>query len=121
MLLARRNRAGQGGASAQEISEEMEIPYRFLRKLVKRMVAGRLVESRRGRGGGLTLRRAATDTTLFDVLQVMSPNGTCLSQCLTPDGDCRRSGTCGMHRAIRGIQALVDRRLRAVTLASLVR
>jgi Rrf2 family iron-sulfur cluster assembly transcriptional regulator len=119
MLLARRECEDKAGASSQEIAKEMDIPYRFLRKLVKRMVAGGLVESRRGKGGGLALRKPAGEISVFDVLQVMGPSGTQLSQCLTDESDCRRSGTCGMHRAIRRIQAGVDRELRAASIASL--
>jgi Rrf2 family iron-sulfur cluster assembly transcriptional regulator len=120
VLLAQREKTEGGGASSLEIADEMDIPYRFLRKLVTRMVSGRLLCSRRGKGGGLTLAREAEQITLFDVLQVMSPTGTRLSQCLAEGETCRRACTCRMHRAIGGIQAVVDRQLRDVTLASLV-
>lgn len=120
MLLARRDRLGEGGASSIEIAGEMDIPYRFLRKLVKRMVAGRLLLSRRGKGGGLMLAREAGEISLFDVLHVMSPDGTRLSHCEAGGVACRRAGTCRMHRTIHKIQASVDRQLREATIASLV-
>lgn len=120
MLLARREKEERGGASSLEIAGEMDIPYRFLRKLVKRMVAARLVNSQRGKGGGLTLGRGAGRISLLDVLQAMSPSGTRLSNCRSTGALCRRAGTCGMHRAINKIQASVDRQLREVTIASLV-
>ena len=120
LLLARRVRAGQGGASSVAIAAEMDIPYRFLRKLVKRMVAGDLLSSRRGKGGGLELARPAGRITLFDVLEIMAPAGTQLSQCVARPNACRRAGTCRVHRTIRDIQHSVDRQLRAATLESLV-
>jgi len=120
LQLARRERAGEGGASSVAIAGEMEIPYRFLRKLVKRMVAGRLLVSHRGKGGGLELARPAARITLFDILEIMAPAGTQLSQCVAKPNSCRRAGTCRVHRAIRGIQTSVDRQLRGTTLASLV-
>lgn len=120
MLLAKRQGLGQGGACSQEIADEMDIPYRFLRKLVKRMVSGGLLRSRRGKGGGLALGREAARISLFDVLQVMSPSGTRLSQCEAEGSLCRRAGSCRMHRAIHRIQGNVDRQLRSVSVASLV-
>ncbi len=120
LLLARRERAGQGGESSVAIAEEMDIPYRFLRKLVKRMVAGRLLTSRRGKGGGLELARPAGRITLYDILEIMGPAGTRLSQCVATPGACRRAGTCRVHRVIGTIQTSVDRQLRAANLESLV-
>ena len=120
MLLAKRERLGTGGASSLEIAGEMDIPYRFLRKLVKRMVVGGMLRSRRGKGGGLTLGREAAAISLFDVLQIMSPEGTRLSQCETNGEACRRAGTCRMHRTIHRIQTSVDHQLREATIASLV-
>jgi Rrf2 family protein len=120
MLLAERERDGDSGAASLEIAREMDIPYRFLRKLVKRMVAARLVNSQRGKGGGLTLGREAGRITLYDVLQAMSPMATRLSNCRSKGTLCSRARICGMHRAIHKIQGSVDRQLRDVTIASLV-
>jgi Rrf2 family protein len=120
ILLARREGQGLGGASSLEIAGEMEIPYRFLRKLVKRMVAGKLLRTRRGKGGGLGLARPAERISLFDILEVMTPTGTRLSLCVAKPEGCRRAGTCRLHRAFGTIQASMDRQMRAVTLASLV-
>ena len=120
LQLARQARAGQGGAASADVAEAMDIPYRFLRKLVKRMVAGGLLKSRRGKGGGLELARPAGRITLFDILEIMAPVGTQLSSCVAKPGDCRRSGTCRVHQAISTIQTSVNRQLRGITLESLV-
>ena len=121
MLLARRQGEAERGLSCLEIAGEMDIPYRFLRKLVKRMVSAELLCSRRGKGGGLTLGPDAASLSLFDVLRVMSPAGTRLSQCLGEGEECRRAGTCRMRRAIHRIQTSVDQQLSAVTIASLAK
>lgn len=120
LLLARRERAGQGGSSSLDIADEMEIPYRFLRKLVKRMVEGKLLRTRRGKGGGLQLARTAEGISLFEMLDIMTPTGTRLSLCTAKPGSCRRAGTCRLHRAIESIQTSMDRQLRSISLASLV-
>ena len=120
IALADRQKKGIVSASSSEVAKEMDIPYRFLRKLVKRMVAGRLLSSRRGKGGGLELARPARRITLYDILEIMAPAGTRLSQCVATPISCRRAGTCRVHRAIGAIQTSVDRQLRAATLESLV-
>lgn len=120
LLLAQRVGEGAGGASSLEIAGEMDIPYRFLRKLVKRMVVGKLVCSRRGKGGGLALARSPERISLFDVLEVMAPTGTYLSLCVAESGSCRRAGTCRVFKEISVIQSSVNRQLKAISLASLV-
>ncbi|MEI8139570.1 MAG: Rrf2 family transcriptional regulator [bacterium] len=40
LALAERHKKGILSASSAEIAAEMDIPYRFLRKLVKRLVVG---------------------------------------------------------------------------------
>ena len=121
LALARRRREGQGSASTAELSAEMEIPYRFLRKLVKRLVQARLVASRRGKGGGLILVCEPARVTLLDVIRAIGPAGARLSVCVVNPGLCGRSGFCSVHRVLRSAQQGLDRDLGAVTFADLLR
>lgn len=119
MALAEHQKQGEDSVSSAQVAEEMDIPYRFLRKLAKRLVASRLVESRRGKGGGLALSRKPDKITLFEVVQATGPRGAELSLCVSTPKSCQRSPLCRIHQEFAGIQAEVDKRLRAVTLADL--
>lgn len=107
--------------STRELSESMEIPYRFLRKLVRCLVEAGLVESRRGKGGGLRLRRPAQDISLADVLHVMDPAGIKLNLCMMGKDRCTRSGFCPVHPRMRDLQDLLDDKLEEITFDQLAR
>ncbi|AKJ64770.1 RrF2 family transcriptional regulator [Kiritimatiella glycovorans] len=98
--------------SSAEIAEAMGIPYRFLRKIVRRLVGGGLVRSRRGQGGGIYLARAPEGLSLYDVLQVMDPSGKSINAC-TPGGPgCPREDHCPLSAEMKKIQRGIDRALR---------
>ncbi len=53
---------------ARELSEATQVPLHYLSKILRRLVRARLLESRKGRGGGFTLRRPAREIQFRDVL-----------------------------------------------------
>ena len=120
LALAERQKKGITSVSSAEVASEMDIPYRFLRKLVKRLVVGGLIESRRGKGGGVALAKAPHAISLYDILKLMGPKGVELSQCSSDPKCCTRSSLCTMQREFESIQAEVDKRLKKVSIADLV-
>ena len=98
----------------------MDIPYRFLRKLVKRLVVGGLIESRRGKGGGVALAQDPKTISLYDIVKVTGPRGVELSLCTSDPKFCNRSALCLMQREFSSIQVEVDKRLKKVLIADLV-
>lgn len=120
LALAERHKKGILSASSAEIAAEMDIPYRFLRKLVKRLVVGGLIESRRGKGGGVALAKTPQSMSLHDIMVVMGPRGVELSLCTSDPKSCNRSSLCLMQREFAGIQADVDKRLKAIHISDLV-
>lgn len=120
VALADRHKRGVVSASSAEVAKEMDIPYRFLRKLVKHLVVGGLIESRRGKGGGVALARAPQAISLYDILKLTGPRGVELSLCASNPKACTRAALCTMQREFSRIQAEVDRRLKKVVVANLV-
>jgi Rrf2 family protein len=120
LALAERHKKGILSASSAEIAAEMDIPYRFLRKLVKRLVVGGLIESRRGKGGGVALAKTPQSMSLHDIMVVMGPRGVELSLCTSDPKSCNRSSLCSMQREFADIQADVDKRLKAIHISDLV-
>ena len=105
----------QQPVSMADVSKQMNIPYRFLRKLARRLVQAGLVQSRRGKHGGLILTRSPASITLLDAIQGMAPDAAQLSPCLTNPKQCRRSGYCRVHAELRRIQQQTDLQLDQVT------
>lgn len=106
----------EGGAvSTADLAEVMEIPYRFLRKIVRRMVDAELVVSQRGQGGGLRLARQEKDVSLADVLNAIDPSGVKLNLCMLDPAECSRSSTCQISKKFAVLQAELDQKLRSIT------
>ena len=120
VALAGRYKRGGEAAPVSRLAGELDIPYRFLRKLTKKMVAKRLIASRRGRGGGVVLSQPPGKLNLYHAIAAMAPLSATLSPCLAEPGFCGRSPFCAVHRELRRIQRDVDRRLKRLTLKRLL-
>lgn len=117
--LARQQRAGATVVGTAAMAQELDIPYRFLRKLVLRLVRCGLVASRRGKGGGVSLAHRPESLTVLTVLRAVAPEATTLNLCLMDGSACRRSGQCTVHRALATVQKTLDRELGRLTFARL--
>ena len=111
---------GRDTASCAEVARDMGVPYRFLRKIVRRMVASGLILSSRGRGGGLSLAKLPRHISLLDVIGAMGETGVTLSRCLAPGGGCVRTKGCRIHDELHALQRTVDKRLAALSLDRLL-
>jgi len=118
LVQARRLNAAQTIA-CKAAAGEMGVPYRFLRKIVPRLVVAGLVVSTRGRGGGLRLARDSRRISLLDVVQATGVTGALLGRCVARPADCSRSRTCRVHWALRDVQKSVNHALRGHTLDTL--
>ena len=105
--------------STAELAEQMEVPYRFLRKIVRRMVEAGFVISQRGQGGGLRLARPSATISLADVLYAIDPAGVKLNLCLLHGDRCTRTGNCPVHTQMKRLQTLLDGKLAEITFDSL--
>ena len=105
--------------STAELSEAMTIPYRFLRKIVTKLVAAGLIVSRRGKGGGLSLGLAPQDISLMQIIHAVDPDAVLLNRCVVDAKQCDRSLSCGIHVELARMQKQLDAGLEGVTLASM--
>ena len=115
LYLASSVKRGGGLASTAVMARELGIPYRFLRKLVLRLVNAGIVASRRGKGGGIRLIVPPRELALSAVVRAFAPEMVTLNACLAGKNRCTRSGFCPVHRELAAIQLTVDRRLDRIT------
>ena len=106
---------GEGNISSAELAEEMFVPYSFLRRIVQKLVEEGIVESRRGKGGGVLLLKKKGEISLFDVLQSFDPKALQLNSCFEDESFCPRSGICSVHKKMDGVQKLLNNNLRDIT------
>ena len=94
------NIAENPGTSAAVIAEQLQIPYPFLAKVLRRLVEVGFIESQKGRGGGVTLKVEPRNLTLLDVIEAMSGPvilDTCQTKARCPTQ--QRKGHCKLKNA----------------------
>ena len=113
--------SGTSGRSAAELARATQVPYPFLRRVLGRLTAAKLVKSVRGRSGGVQLARPAGAISLLDVVRAIDPDTVTLNTCLRDGGACSRARRCAAHASLGCVQRALWRALDAVTFAALAK
>jgi Rrf2 family nitric oxide-sensitive transcriptional repressor len=110
VLLYLRVAPGRRG-SVGDIAAAHHISRDHLEKVVQRLAGAGLVETSRGRGGGVRLTRDPATVTVGDVMRAME-NDFAVVECLGPARYCRIAGVCGARsvfaRALDAYFAVLD-------------
>lgn len=93
VLLYLRVAPGRRG-SVGHIAEAHRVSRHHLDKVVHRLAGAGLVETMRGRGGGVRLTRDPESITVGDVMRAMETDFAVV-ECLGPARFCRVAGVCG--------------------------
>ncbi|MBA2078907.1 MAG: SUF system Fe-S cluster assembly regulator [Rhodanobacter sp. 68-29] len=106
--------------STAQIADETRLELPTVSKLLKSLGHAGLVESFRGVNGGYRLARSAQAITLAEIVEAMEgPIG--MTECGVTEGQCEREAQCGVRGSWQRINNVVDRALRAVSLADMLR
>ncbi|MCS6899974.1 MAG: Rrf2 family transcriptional regulator [Myxococcales bacterium] len=104
---------------ASEISRSFQLRQEHTAKVAKRLVREGLVESRRGRFGGLVLTKAPEELRLGQLVQRLEP--LTLLGCLQGESDCPIHSSCVLKGALRSATQAFVQALDSFTLADLIR
>ncbi|MFZ2100146.1 MAG: iron-responsive transcriptional regulator RirA [Oricola sp.] len=100
MLMYCAANAGQLSRVA-EVAKAYGVSEPFLFKILQPLTEGGLVETVRGRNGGIRLGRDASDITLLDVVRLTEENFS-MAECFErDDSDCPLVDTCRLSSALR--------------------
>ncbi len=84
-----------------EIAQAYTVSELFLFKILQPLVEAKLVETVRGRNGGVRLGRPADQITLFDVVRVTEENFA-MAECFENDAaECPLIDSCALNSALR--------------------
>jgi len=72
----------------------------FLFKILQPLVEAGMVQTVRGRHGGVRLAKPAEEITLFDVVRV-TEESFAMAECFEADSDCPLADGCGLSEALR--------------------
>lgn len=90
------NHESQHLCNAKELSEALKIPYKFLTKIMMKLVNADLIISIRGREGGYKLAKPASSITIIEILKYFNefPED---KQCILGIGTCNAKKKCALH------------------------
>lgn len=80
----------------REISNDLNIPYHFLTKILQMLTAANILLSSRGAGGGVTLARDASSITLHDLIVAIDGDAL-FTSCLLGLPGCGVRTPCPFH------------------------
>lgn len=104
-------------ASADRLAEHTKVPRRYLHRVLQELVAGGMVVSQPGPGGGYALARRPEGVTILDVVNVVAPLERIRS---CPLGLPSHTSLCPLHRELDQVYAAAERALGRVTIAELL-
>ena len=103
-----------------EIAAAYSVSELFLFKILQPLVEAKLVETVRGRNGGVRLGKPADQISLFDVVRVTEENFA-MAECFETDAaECPLVDSCGLNSALREALNAFFEVLARYTIADLV-
>ena len=117
MNLAKRR---DGFVSSRHISEQEEIPLRFLRRILQTLMKSGVIESREGAAGGVRLKAEAGKLRIADLIRLFQGDIQ-LTECMFRKRICSNRKTCVLRKRIKNIERMVTREFEGITIDDLLR
>ena len=110
----------EGLLSAAAVARQEHMQKAITLKLLNRLLAAGLVESRRGVSGGYFLRHRCEDMTIYDIFQSLG-DPPLLNRCQREGYQCEnfQRGGCGICRELCRVQDALNQELRRTPLSDL--
>lgn len=102
-----------------EIAREWDIPEKFLRKIIPMLSKAGLIETLRGKNGGVRMAVSADSVTPLQIIEAVEGK-LIMHRCFLENGICQRSSWCAMHTLWLEAQQKFGEVLSSKTLRQLV-
>ncbi|MFN3647984.1 MAG: RrF2 family transcriptional regulator [Armatimonadota bacterium] len=110
--------AAHPDAPIREIGDRTAIPSALVAKVVQALARASLVETTRGRGGGVRLARDPAAISLLDVVEAIQ-GPLCFLRCPRRGKGCPQDTDCAVYRLSLELQESLAARLQRVRIADL--
>jgi len=110
----------QGVISADQLVKSLEMPRPFLRKILQTLNKEGLLNSSKGKGGGFVLAVSPGKITLTDVIKIFQ-GPIRLNECKFRKSDCSYINDCLLKKKIDEIEKEVIKKLKTITIASIIK
>lgn len=106
---------------AKIISENLNVPLRFLLKILRKLTVAGILNSYRGIGGGYALAKNPEEISMKDVIEIID-GPIYVNRCLYDSAYCtlNRSEICNVHHVLNTIQTQLDTNLQKVNFQSII-
>ncbi|MGD9655237.1 MAG: Rrf2 family transcriptional regulator [Sulfuricurvum sp.] len=105
--------------SVNVLHQELNLPYKYLTKMMTELVKKGLVSASRGREGGLTLAKSADSIHLCDILEAIGEPME-HERCILGFDKCDATNPCAMHDQWVKPKEMIETMLMTTTLSSLL-
>jgi Rrf2 family protein len=102
---------------ATDLSERTGVPLAYLSKVLRKLVAGRVLTARKGHGGGFVVARRPEKVAFAEVLAALG-EAPSRSRCAFGWGRCNATDPCPLHPAWSRLQEAFGDWATSTTLAS---
>ncbi|MFD2532985.1 RrF2 family transcriptional regulator [Gracilimonas halophila] len=106
--------------SLKDISEELEISFHFLTKILQQLTADGLMESYKGPNGGVRLSQKGKDATLFDLVVAIDGPGL-ITQCALGLPGCGSQEPCPLHESWVETRGSIENMLKRTSLIGIAK
>ena len=108
-----------GYLSVRDIAKQQKIPYEYLRKILRVLIKEKLVESKKGGGGGFHIKTKPENVSIIDVIKVFQGDIE-LSDCMFRNRICENRKSCVLRKNIKRIEKVVEKEFKGITIAGLL-
>jgi len=105
--------------NATKLAKTLDIPYKFLTKIMTELVKIDLVESIRGREGGFKLKKKSSNIMIRDILDLFNDSIED-EQCVLGIGFCNGLKKCALHDQWMEPKLLLEKMFRESSLEDIV-
>lgn len=105
--------------STKCIAEELDIPYKYMTKIVTLLSKEGLIVSKKGSHGGVCLKKQPSQISVKDILEVL--HDASLDRCILGYGKCKQDGVCAMHHSWASTRMKLDETFSTTTLEVLAK
>ncbi len=106
--------------NVEEIFKKLQIPYRYLRKLMNNLTKSEFIESVQGKNGGYKISKKLENIKLLDILNAVDPDYL-LAKCFFGFDNCTLQPTCTMHDQWTDVRTNISNILANTSLADIKR
>jgi Rrf2 family protein len=106
--------------SSRQISNNQDISYELVCKLLQKLQKNKLVKSSMGPKGGFLLGREPSKINLLEIIEAIQ-GPVSLNRCQLPVNGCPLKKDCPVGKELKKVQSNINKQLKKLTLSGFIR